>query len=732
MANGHDNLTDGGFVRTIRRFATPTMDKVAKRWSDERDAEAFDHYDIGGNNTSKQRLPKVFPSIDEAAAHFRKLGALYESSGGDRQRSREKMGVADIAEFIVEHAHFTAYSDGAVKTLYIYDYDTGVYVDPGKAGGALDVFIVALTRHTSKNTRAAVIDTILANTASLMKYNPLPPHKVAFGNGIYNLITGTFEDFSPVWTTFNKIDTPYVPEAVVANKELFGDVDFDAMVSSFAKGNPERIRLVEEVCKAVVVGFTKKPASVFVVGEGGDGKSTFFEKMLGSAIGHRNVAPLGLGDLNKDDKLLGCESMKMILGTDNENNVYISDDTRFKQLATHDRIMVSRKYLDARSLSITGMMVQLCNTFPRFHSANNSIVRRIVPIRAENQYVSDGTNDESIDSIVAHPEFSKHVIAAILDKPYRADFNPCDMDMLEESATVNDILGQFVETLAITGVLDETTTALPSSHLYAAYLDWMEDNASKDKPFASRTFTTRIAKYLDKFGFRLSTDKPIRPGSGMIASRYTPSCFGDLIDGENLRSTVDGNRASLFFFREQAVSPDEVSLRTIAGRVDVECSVYEYLGLEIEIYNSMTAEEKRRYEEECKQALRNASANPAASSDGAGEQSADDGLLEGPHIPVNASVAFRQKDLAKLRRLGIWLKAVSEGRVEDGPALISSMDKLADHIIKAVEGIGDPGFALSVSNMRSVTDPRRAASIAGEAVDAMVAIIEGEKSGKHV
>ena len=488
--------------------------------------------------------------------------------------------------------------------IYMYDPDRGIYVD---VAPILDTVLVAIVGRVNNSYKQDILSTLngmfgMFTPNTLIPYIPLPSFKIVVGNGVFNLITKELEPFDPRFVALSSIDVNYYPDrATHIDARKFGTMSFKSLCESFAAGNKERVKLVEQICKYALIGSAPQDAGFIIYGEGGDGKSTFFESMLGSLIGSQNTATLTLSDIEKNDenKLADIAHAKYILGTDNNARLYLKNTSVFKRIVTGDVIGVRRIYEHSRQVSSQGMMCQLVNEIPKFAETGNAIRRRFVVVKAENSYVSNKTDSKSVVTAIKDGDFLEHCLAYILDcVPYYDGFNQVDSNLIEESAQDSNPVIQFMQALVDSQFFANGLAAVPLQDLHTAYTDWFNANIGNNaKPLSRPSFKAAIMPMMKNLGFKEETVR-LKAGINLASGYgYDRAKFVDTdMRGKNFENLKESAQRTVCFLREgDAVEISEAPLMNDVRHNDVECSVYDYLLISNFINRSMTREEKKEY-----------------------------------------------------------------------------------------------------------------------------------------
>lgn len=666
--------------------ATRPFAAAAARWSETFEKRADDAL----RSFSPQGFtgePFVFGSCDEACAFVSDaVGAWVED--GDGKRKRANFPLADLAELLIRNLHVTVIRDGVPEgtgLVLLYDYDERIYrpIDV-----QIDTYIVAALGVASNQTHYTMLRTMSASARLAHDTVEPPSHMVACGNGLYDLIRKKLLPYHPGWRVMAKMATDYNEDALELDPLLYGDMTFDSLVRDFANDNEDRVRLVEEVSKYAILRHAPNEAAVFVNGAGGDGKSLFFEHVLGGVIGARNIAFLSVDDINDDNKLIAAANAYMILGTDNRSNSHVHDDKRFKQLVTHDWMTLNRKYLSSVSMSVVATTFQLTNGLTHFSEINTALLRRLVVVEARRRFSLDGTADTQLSRLVQTREFREHTLATILAKPYHKDFSSHDMGSLKEQVMADDLFGQFDDHLESLGIYSGASDALPNSYLYAIYCDYMELANTNGKPCGIRRFTSGMKPYLKHRGY-VPSESRLRPSSGAAASLFNAAAFAE-VHGRHFDEVCESNATTAFYVRSDSV--DERSPSDIPERCDDVCDVYEYFGVFREVYMSMSRSER----EVAKRESVASAARKSASKRAPEHKSVDaPALADGDVMRM-----WREHDVAGLRRLRSTLSSADAADID----AMAEVERLSRGLKAVAQRIGGEDFSFLVESVDAAAD----------------------------
>ena len=459
--------------------------------------------------------------------------------------------------------------------LAVYDPDTRIYTSSSTT--ILNTALVTLFGTSSNQLLATLTMSLIGRKEKFyFHYRPLPKYKIAVGNGIYNGLIQKLEPFTPKYTILTKIETNYNPDA--KQPDLGHGFSFQQMVNQLADGNRARTTLLKQICKSIITGVSTSAALFIFLGKGGDGKSTFFQ-LLENVIGSQNTAHVNFSEINSDDKLLETMGKKLVVGLDNDTNIYIRKTAKLKSMAAHEAVTYSRKYLSAISVPFTATIVQLCNDMPRFSETGTSMRRRLVTFKAEHSYTLTGTENNDVSKYIQNKEFLEYVLKEILDFDYTLNYNDVDRQITNDTLDEEDTIGQFIDDMDQIHLFDGVNKMIPLPHLYAAYLDWSAANQQSSRPYSTRAFSAKIIDPLFDRGYTRQTI-PVRLRTIIDSGEFIPASFDEISSGKRLAEVLaDTKRVSTRVF----VRTGERNVRRYEfRRHDGAASPVDYFGLSSE------------------------------------------------------------------------------------------------------------------------------------------------------
>ena len=507
------------------------------RWLDEELNRVENIYE----NTDHKRPPIYTSNKDALDAIKQEKDNQLKIKKLNGERSK-KLGAGDAASIIIRTVAITFIeSPASSHALAVYDYDKKIYTFNTMT--VLNDYIVAIMGVSSQSIINSVVTTLTGLREFSAVYNPLPKHKIAVGNGIFNCLTNQLEEFTPYYTVLTKIATNYKDHPI--RPQYPDGFTLESMIASLANNDPDRIKLISQICKAIFTEHSLKPGLFIILGSGGDGKSTFFT-MIANIIGEDNVAYVNFSELESPDKMAETINKKMVLGLDNDVKVYLRKTALLKSIASHETITYSRKYMSAISVPFTGTFVQLCNEMPRMAESGASMKRRLVSFKAENSHYESGTENDNVDTVyIKDRRFKEYALWYFLNEditPYYNDYNEVDRDKTDETLNNEDIIGQFINEMESINYISMINKMIPLKHLYSLYLDWFNDNNPGMKPMSLRTFKLKVTDQMYKLGYSYDPQlKHYRVTALEEQGLYHTTMLESYKEGYEMQKAMDSN-----------------------------------------------------------------------------------------------------------------------------------------------------------------------------------------------
>lgn len=252
----------------------------------------------------------------------------------------------------------------------LHIYKGGIYV-PGDA--QIENQMIKLIPNLRRAQRSEVLAYLEIMIEDEIKTTN--PSVIAFSNGLYNIVDGTFRDFTPAVVITNKIPWAYNPAAY---SELL-----DHTLDRLACNDAEVRALLEEMVGYCLYRRNELGKAFILIGDKSNGKSTFLH-MVKNMMGNENIASLDLkelGDRFKTAELFG----KLANIGDDIGDEFIANASIFKKLVTGDQVNVERKGKDPFEFINYAKFLFSANVIPRIKDKTGAVQRRltIVPFDAK-------------------------------------------------------------------------------------------------------------------------------------------------------------------------------------------------------------------------------------------------------------------------------------------------------------------------------------------------------------
>ena len=245
----------------------------------------------------------------------------------------------------------------------LHIYKDGIYKD------GTNIIENAMVEHIpglSRSRRAEV----LAYIEILIEKNTKPsqPEWIAFKNGIYNIATMEFKDFTPEVIITNMIPHDYSPDA-------YSEV-VDKMLDKVSVNDIKVRMLLEEVVGYCFYRSNFLRKSFILTGAKRNGKSSFL-KLLFDVLGEENTCALDLNEL--DDRFKMAEMFRKLANIgDDIGDEFIRNLAVFKKLVSGDRLNAQRKGKDPFDYSSYAKQIFSANEIPKMKDKTGAVIDRLI------------------------------------------------------------------------------------------------------------------------------------------------------------------------------------------------------------------------------------------------------------------------------------------------------------------------------------------------------------------
>lgn len=310
---------------------------------------------------------------------------------------------------------------------------------------------------------------------------------IAFNNGVYNLIDGSFTDFSPDHIITNKINWNFNPAA----KSELADKTLNKLAC-----NDEQIRdLLEEVIGYTFYRRNELRKAFIFIGDKANGKSTYID-MIKTMLGDNNTSALDLkelGDRFKTAELFG----KLANLGDDIGDEFIANAAAFKKLVSGDRLNVERKGQNPFDFNNYSKFLFSANNIPRIKDKTGAVLDRLIIIPFNAKFSSDDPDfDPYVKYKLREAECIEYLINVglkglkrVLENRKFTISEKVEKEIQEYEENNNPILGFFKE-VGPAQIENE-----PTKNVYKKYQEYCILNSLQ--PMSNIEFSKQINKRFD-------------------------------------------------------------------------------------------------------------------------------------------------------------------------------------------------------------------------------------------
>lgn len=279
-------------------------------------------------------------------------------------------------------------------------YRNGIYVSGEEA---LESAMVEEIPNLKKTQRAEVL--AYFPLIGLDTYKESDVQYVAFNNGVLNIITNEFSDFTPDKVITNKIPHNYRPDA---KSDLL-----EKTMRKLACNDDSVEALLYEALSYSLLRRNELRKSFFLLGDKHNGKSTFLD-LLSTMLGEENVSNLDLADVGSEFKTAEIAGKLANIG-DDISDEFMSNTSIFKKVVSGEAMTVNRKYQKPVTMTSRAKFYFSANSLPRLGRGKDTgaLVDRmiVIPFNA-----SFSKKDPDFDPFIKYKLREESVIEALIVK----------------------------------------------------------------------------------------------------------------------------------------------------------------------------------------------------------------------------------------------------------------------------------------------------------------------------
>lgn len=361
------------------------------------------------------------------------------------------------------------YKDG----IYVFGYDK------------IEAEMIKLIPNLSRSKRMEVLSYLEILVQDNKKMSSA--NYIAFKNGVYDLDTGEFGDFSPNIIITNKINFDYNPSA-------YSEIA-DNTLNKLACNDKNVRLLLEEVIGYCFYRRNELRTSFILIGDKANGKSTYLD-MVKTLLGDENTCSLDLkelGDRFKTAELFG----KLANIGDDIGDDFIPNPAAFKKLVSGESMNVERKGQNPFDFTNYSKLLFSANNIPRIKDKSGAVINRLVIIPFDARFSkNDPDYDPYIKYKLRQPECMEYLInigivglKRVLEN-YSFTVSERVQKELEEYEENNNPIIMFFKEIGETGIENEITR-----DVYTKYQEFCITNSFQ--PMSNIEFSKQVKKHFD-------------------------------------------------------------------------------------------------------------------------------------------------------------------------------------------------------------------------------------------
>ena len=264
----------------------------------------------------------------------------------------------------------------------------------------------------------------------------------------------------------------------VSPSEKGKEIWLDCLNTIFSK-NKGLINYVQMICGLAAIGKVFIEAMIIAYGEGGNGKSTFWNSVF-------RVLGLYSGKISADTLTVGCKrnikpemaemnGRRLLIASESQEGARLNDSI-VKQLCSTDEVFAEKKYKDPFYFTPCHTLVLYTNHLPRVSGSDDGIWRRLIVIPFNNKLTGPGDIKNYADYLYEHA--GEYILTwiiegarKVIESNYKIAVPKCVSDAINEYREQNDWFHHFLDDCC---ELDDTFKE-SSSELYRAYCSYCDE-----------------------------------------------------------------------------------------------------------------------------------------------------------------------------------------------------------------------------------------------------------------
>ena len=335
-------------------------------------------------------------------------------------------------------------------------------------------------------------------------------------NGLLDIYTKELRDHTPDFVSLIQYPVVYDPEAKCPL--------WEKCVSEWMSGDEqvEKTKLIQEFSGYCLSSSMLYDKALFLVGDGGNGKSTFIDT-IAMVVGKEATSHIDLEALYGQFGMAGLIGKRLNIIEEVSGNYYQSN--KLKKLISGEKVTIDIKYKDQFTFRPQAKFVFSVNLLPRVDDVSTATERRICAVQFINNY-RDNPNYELRSRIgllsKELPGILNWMIKGANDLADNKKFiiTKEQTHMLDEYREENSSVEGFLsECIRIT---PDKSKCITTPDLYTEYKEWNKSDGGR-KSKSNMTFTKEVKAY-GKKGNRFSFTPREHSGteSQFVGIEFTP------------------------------------------------------------------------------------------------------------------------------------------------------------------------------------------------------------------
>lgn len=370
----------------------------------------------------------------------------------------------------------------------------------------------------------------------------------------------------------------------------------DQVLNDWSNGQTDELKFLLQMSYAIICGFNCQKA-IFLMGSGGNGKSTFLE-MNSYLVGSESTVPINIhqyGDSNSINLINA--STRFLCGDDFSKRGLTGDYliSNFKSLTAGNVISVNKKYQDNVRISTTALLLQATNHDPDFFEFTEAIKSRVIM----HQWCSKSFRgkETSLEEIGEFFELKKLILdEEFMDLYFTRVFNEVDYfsqfdipkssvdlsdSVLKEADVYGHYLSEIKESVGDCGII-------PNKLNFELFKQWAKQNAPHLLNVKINTFTKELKRRASEYDYEFISDQARYDAKKYdkiqaICSKYRvdKSILSTSQYAIRFKNEISEEELNNFDVSKQELSPREIQMVMILaysrGRADISALFNHYL-----------------------------------------------------------------------------------------------------------------------------------------------------------